>query len=199
MKKIFICFLIAVLLCGCANVHTAETVMEKEQHMVKTEIKQEKKEPTSEQTEINEQNTEIQAEIVNETEDNKPLCTISINCKAIAKNLDKLAEEKHFLVPEDGIILTETETEISEGETAFDVLKRITRENNIHMEFVETPLYNSVYIEGINNLYEFDCGESSGWVYTVNGQIPSCSSSKYILKDGDKIAWIYTLEFGKDI
>lgn len=38
------------------------------------------------------------------------------------------------------LILTETETEISEGETAFDVLKRITRENNIHMEFVETPL-----------------------------------------------------------
>ena len=26
-------------------------------------------------------------------------------------------------------------------------------------EFEVTPVYNSNYIEGINNLYEFDCGE----------------------------------------
>lgn len=203
MKKIFICFLTAVLLCGCAKVHTPETVTVIPPQIEKIETKQEK-EPIATKPEINEQiteneSTEIQAEIVSETDNDKPLCTISISCKAIAENIDKLPEEKHFLVPADGIILSETEVEISEGETAFDVLNKITREKGIHMEFVETTLYNSVYIEGINNLYEFDCGENSGWIYTVNGKTLSKSSSKYLIKDGDRIAWLYTVDLGRDI
>lgn len=41
----------------------------------------------------------------------------------------------------------------------FDVLLREMKKNKIHMEFSMTPIYNSNYIEGINNLYEFDAGE----------------------------------------
>ena len=34
--------------------------------------------------------------------------------------------------------------------------------NKIHMESSFTPVYNSAYIEGIHNLYEFDVGKLSG-------------------------------------
>ena len=60
-----------------------------------------------------------------------------------------------------------------EGETVFHVLLRETKKNKIHFEFVNTPVYNSAYIEGIGNLYEFDCGELSGWMYCVNGWYPN--------------------------
>jgi hypothetical protein len=67
------------------------------------------------------------------------------------------------------------------------------------MEFSMTPIYNSNYIEGINNLYEFDAGELSGWMYKVNGWFPNYGSSRYVLKDGDVIEWVYTCDLGRDV
>jgi hypothetical protein len=47
-------------------------------------------------------------------------------------------------------------------------------------------------VEGINHLYEFDCGFESGWMYEVNDGFPNYGSSAYEVKPGDKIAWKYT-------
>ncbi len=126
-------------------------------------------------------------------------CTISIDCHTVNDNLDKLKPEKRAIIPDNGIILQETEVEIKNGETVFDILKRVTREKNIHLEFSKTPAYNSIYIEGINNLYEFDCGSVSGWMYSVNGEFPKYSSSQYEVNAGDDICFLYTCELGKDI
>ena len=87
----------------------------------------------------------------------------------------------------------------TEGEGIFDVRKRVCRENKIHMEFSETPVYQSAYIEGIGNLYEFDCGEGSGWMYRVNGEFPNYGCSRYTLADGDTVEWVYTCDFGADV
>ena len=89
--------------------------------------------------------------------------------------------------------------EFTEGESVFDVLKRVCRENKIHMEFSETPVYQSAYIEGIGNFYEFDCGEGSGWMYRVNGEFPNYGCSRYTLADGDTVEWVYTCDFGADV
>ena len=43
------------------------------------------------------------------------------------------------------------------------------------MEFSIVPLTGGAYIEGIGNLYEFDCGSVSGWMYRVNGEFPKIS------------------------
>ncbi len=126
-------------------------------------------------------------------------CTISIRCDNIIENLDKLEESKWQLIPENGIILAEKTVTFYEGETVFNVLLRETRRNGIHMEYVNTPIYNSAYIEGIHNLYEFDCGELSGWMYSVNGWFPNYGCSRYALKDGDRIEWVYTCELGEDV
>ena len=62
-----------------------------------------------------------------------------------------------------------------------------------------TPIYNSAYIEGIANLYEFDCGELSGWMYKVNGWFPNYGCSRYRLTEGDVVEWVYTCDLGNDV
>ena len=126
-------------------------------------------------------------------------CTVSISCAAILENFDRLNAEKADLIPADGVLLAPTAVEFTEGENVFDVLKRVCRENKIHMEFSETPVYQSAYIEGIGNLYEFDCGEGSGWMYRVNGEFPNYGCSRYTLADGDTVEWVYTCDFGADV
>lgn len=129
----------------------------------------------------------------------KPTCTISISCATILNNMDKLDKNKKDLVPKDGWILKPITVEYEENETVFDLLKRICMERKIHMESSWTPMYNSAYIEGIYNLYEFDCGSLSGWMYSVNGVYNNYGCSKAVIKEGDVIKWVYTCDLGKDI
>ncbi len=126
-------------------------------------------------------------------------CTISISCSTINDNISWLDPEKVELVPEDGWILPATTVIFYEGESVFNVLLRTCKQMGIHMEFENTPMYNSAYVEGINNLYEFDCGELSGWMYKVNEWFPNYGSSRYQLKDGDVICWVYTCNLGFDV
>ncbi|MGB5823619.1 MAG: DUF4430 domain-containing protein, partial [Proteocatella sp.] len=121
-------------------------------------------------------------------------CTISIDCSTILDNMEDLDPEKVELIPEDGVILAAKKVTFKEGESVFDVLQRETRNNKIHMEFEDTPMYNSAYIEGIHNLYEFDCGNLSGWMYKVNGWFPNYGCSRYQLEDGDVVEWVYTCD-----
>ena len=126
-------------------------------------------------------------------------CTFSIECSTILNNLSMLEPEKLEMVPFDGMILAEITVVFYEGESVFDVLQRVCIENNIHMEASWTPMYNSAYIEGIHNLYEFDCGALSGWMYKVNGWYPNYGCSRYQLQDGDVVEWRFTCDLGNDI
>lgn len=126
-------------------------------------------------------------------------CTLSISCATILDNMDLCKKEKRELVPEDGWILKPMTVTFYEGESVFNILQRTCKQQKIHMEFENTPIYNSAYIEGINNLYEFDVGNTSGWMYKVNGWFPNYGCSRYQLKDGDVIEWVYTCDLGKDV
>lgn len=125
--------------------------------------------------------------------------TISITCHTILNNLDKVSDNKKGIIPSNGVILSQKQVEINDGDTVFDVLLRETRKQRIHMDFVESPVYGSAYIKGINNIYEFDAGELSGWMYSVNGVFPNYGCSIYNLNDGDVIQWMYTCDLGKDL
>lgn len=126
-------------------------------------------------------------------------CTVAIRCDTIFDNTDKLADGIADILPEDGIILHETEIDFSDGDSVFDVLLSVTEEKKIHMEFTSTPVYDSAYIKGIANIYEFDCGDVSGWMYSVNGEFPNFGCSNYKVKSGDRIEWIYSCDLGRDI
>ena len=94
-----------------------------------------------------------------------------------------------------GMILPACTLTLQEGDTAFSVLSRTLREKKIQMEFSGSG--ESVYVKGIANLYEFDEGPQSGWSYRVNGQMPSKSAGAYVLAPGDRVEWIYILQFGE--
>ena len=126
-------------------------------------------------------------------------CTFSIECSTILNNLSDLEPDKFEVLPKDGIILKKQTVTFREGESVYDVLQRICKENNIHMEASWTPMYNSAYVEGIHNLYEFDCGSLSGWMYRVNGWYPNYGCSRYQLAQGDIVEWRYTCDLGRDV
>jgi hypothetical protein len=120
-------------------------------------------------------------------------CTILVECTQVLSAMDSLKEEKYDIIPKDGIILQEQTIDLTEGDTPFDILRRETKRNKIQMKFSKTPLTGTVYVEGIGNLNEFDCGGTSGWMFSVNGEVPSVSAGEYVLKDGDIVRWYYSL------
>lgn len=129
-------------------------------------------------------------------------CTLSIRCDTLLEPENRkvaISNGKGEMIPEDGVIYQTKKVKFYKNESVFDVLLREVQEQKIHMEFSMTPIYNSNYIEGINNLYEFDGGELSGWMYKVNGWYPNYGCSRYQLKDGDVIEWVYTCDLGRDV
>lgn len=120
--------------------------------------------------------------------------TITVRCNTIVGNSD------NEYIPEDGVVLEFTEILIEEGDTVYDVLSEVTANNDIHLETSGSAGGGStIYVEGINHIYEFDYGDLSGWMYFVNGEESSVGCSEYELEDGDKIEWLYTCEMGKDL
>ena len=70
----------------------------------------------------------------------------------------------------------------------------MTKDNNISMESSDTA--GNKYVKGIDNFYEFSCGQQSGWIYQVNGKTPNKSSGSYKLKRDDVVAWRFTCKKG---
>ena len=167
------------------NIYVTEEINE-EEPVVEEEIP-----PAEKPQEETPQKVEIVQEIPVSESEKKEIASLVVECTDLLANLDFLKEEKRSLVPEHGIIFSKNEIEIKENESAFDVLKRELISAGIHIEFTLAPVYNSVYIEGINNIYEFDCGERSGWKYSVNGKYPPVASSEYKVKANDKIVFTY--------
>ena len=116
--------------------------------------------------------------------------TMQIRC-------DKIKDKNLEFIPENGIILDETEFDIAEGYTVYDVLIDAAKKHSIHLE--STGADGLKYMSGINYIYELDFGDLSGWVYYVNGERLSVGCDAYELKAGDIIEWHYSLELGNDI
>ena len=140
-----------------------------------------------------------ETEVADANGDDRLTCTLEVRCDNLLDNLDGLVKEKVSLVPENGILLAQMEVEFTGGESVFDVFRRVLRQEKIHFEYVDASAYDSVYIEGIGNIYEYDCGPQSGWMYSVNGVHPGLGASAYTLADGDAIVFQYTCNLGNDL
>ena len=122
--------------------------------------------------------------------------TIAISCKtAINNGLNEKPGFSHL--PSNGVILQNMKVEFNEGDTVFDILVKVTRKKGIHMEYRGSG--SNTYIEGINNLYEFDGGSNSGWMYSVNGVYPNYGVGAYKVKSSDVIKFNYTCNLGADL
>ena len=156
-------------------------------------------EPSKEEEPVSDDKKDTSSEKEPVLEEEKHVCTVEIRCDTVT-DTSKLENEAVIpYVPSDGVILKTTQVEYTVGESVFDVLLRITKEKNIHLEFRSDGVYGGEYIEGINYLYEMDAGPLSGWMYKVNGQFPNYGCSNYNVKDGDAIVWIYTCDLGLDV
>lgn len=101
-------------------------------------------------------------------------------------------------VPGDGTtIIDRTSVTLEDGDTAYSVLRRVAKERGIPV--VSSGGSKNVYIEGIDNLFEFDRGAGSGWMVSVNGTFEQRSAGQMKLNAGDEVRWLYTLDLGKDI
>ena len=130
-------------------------------------------------------------------EENVGKCTLLVECSTINDNLENLEKGLKGHIPGDGVILKEQEVSFKKNDSVYDILYRELKKNNILMEASFTG--TSAYIEGIDNIYEFSCGQRSGWLYCVNGKYQQTSCSEYKVKDGDKIQWHYTCDLGEDV
>lgn len=54
------------------------------------------------------------------------------------------------------------------------------------------------YIAELNGLAEFDNGNLSGWMYTLNGKHPNLGVAEQFLSDGDAIVFHYTDDYTKE-
>ena len=128
----------------------------------------------------------------------KKTVTITIRCDTAVNNGMHLEGKWAGIVPASGCILPVTTVEIEDGQTVFDVLAYVCSKYKIHMSY-RGGTASGCYVEGINNLYEFDGGRWSGWMYCVNGWYPNYGCGVYYVKAGEVIEWNYTCDLGLDL
>ncbi len=132
---------------------------------------------------------------VTQTTSSEINCSITIECKSILDNMDDLKKGHESYVPKNGIMLDNYKATLKSKSTVYDLLKKACNDKGITYTAKDT-MY-SVYIVGINNIDEKDCGKNSGWMYSVNGSYPNVSVDSKKLKDGDKVVFTYTCSYKK--
>lgn len=115
--------------------------------------------------------------------------SLTISCDALSEeNLVQM----NF---RDAIILEMDDIPIHSEDTVLDVLRDAVQQNKLQIEI--DGIGKSAYVRGISNLYEFDFGECSGWIYTVNDISPNVGVGAYSLTAGDQIRFEYIVDLGQ--
>lgn len=116
--------------------------------------------------------------------------SFKIECLRILDKPELWRDGLDEVIPENGIIFS-GKRRCKKGESVFDALSSICDKEGILLDSKYTPIYDTWYVSGIGNLYEFDCGGQSGWKYSVNGVLPGVGCSKYEIAPGDEIVFFY--------
>ena len=126
-----------------------------------------------------------------------PTVTVTIVChNALAS--DALPDGVRAVLPAGGVLLQRS-VALEPGDTVWTVTQRVCREAGVSIETTYAAAQSAVYVEGIGQLYEFDCGEGSGWIYKVNGTAPGRGCDGIALNPGDTLVWAYTCNYGNDV
>ena len=89
--------------------------------------------------------------------------------------------------------LSVSNIEADTQETVWNVLQRVAGTDIFKQTY--SAKYNSVYIQAVKGLGEFDNGKNSGWMYTINGKHPNVGVSARYVQDGDTIVLHYTDDY----
>lgn len=162
--------------------------------VAETTTKETTAKPSTTKTQTTTKKKKITATKVKKKKKNdKVTCTVTVECKSILDHMDELKESHEEFVPDDGYIIKNYTYKAKAGYTAYDALKSACNSNDIKLTAQKTSY--GVYISGINNLDEFDCGKQSGWMYSVNGIMPNTTCGNVTVDDGDSIVFTYVCTF----
>ena len=89
-----------------------------------------------------------------------------------------------------GEITTYNDVSLVAGNTAFDLLKTVTDENNITLEYKDYGGELGVFIEAIGGVKN-DAEQNGWWQYWVNNEYAQVGPSSYELTNGDVVMWKY--------
>lgn len=159
-----------------------------------TTAKKVKKSKKNEITATTASTVTVSSTAVTATTVNQDDLTMTIECKSILDNMDDLKSGHEAYVPKNGVMLNDYRVTYQNGMTVYDLLCKAGEDNNITIS-AENSIYGGMYVSGINNIDEFDCGKQSGWTYYVNGKMPNITCSKYKLNKGDKVVFSYTCSY----
>lgn len=124
------------------------------------------------------------------------VCTMLFSITGCVKNTSSHGAYVYVTIDasfiEKGVLLSEYEVSLEEGTTVFDITFAACKDNGILLSSRGTGAIR--YVEGIADLYEFDHGPASGWVFYVNDESASKSSGVYEVQEGDEIRWEYIIE-----
>lgn len=98
---------------------------------------------------------------------------------------------------EGSYVLNKAPISIQTGDSVLSVLIRAGKEQGFPVVFSGSK--KTAYIQGIDNLFEFDLGPESGWIYGVNGVKSMQSSGAYPVSANDEIIWVYVTSLKEDI
>lgn len=116
---------------------------------------------------------------------------VTIECLSAVGCYGELSEAKRRVMPSDGIFVSDYEIMLEEDATCYEALLQVCDEFGLHIDHISLP--GTEYIKGLGNLYEFDLGAESGWLYSVNGEKPGTGANNVKLKNGDSMRWFYSV------
>jgi hypothetical protein len=91
-----------------------------------------------------------------------------------------------------GEIVRSDRTVIKQNDSVADLLIRTLKSHKLSFE--KRGSGAMFYVAGIDGLYEFDDGPTSGWKFRVNGKVSGEGAGSVELKPGDRVEWFYTSE-----
>ena len=93
------------------------------------------------------------------------------------------------------------EYEVSLNATVWDLMQKVQKQNS-DVEFLARGSRYGTYVYGVSykgtKLEEFDNGNFSGWMYTVNGTHPEVGVASRFLNNGDAVVFHYTDDYTKE-
>lgn len=96
-----------------------------------------------------------------------------------------------------GVLVPEMTIKLDRETSVFEASVEAFKKAKVQYDYAGVG--KKVYMKAIDNLYQYEKGAQSGWLYKVNGEVPSEGPGMYMLKANDRVEWVYTTNLGKDI
>ncbi len=88
-------------------------------------------------------------------------------------------------------VLYEASSTAKKGATVYDALV------DTGLDLTVASSSGSTYVDGIDGVVASEVGPNAGWMFTVNGEMPSVGADALEIADGDQIEWTFTADFTK--